>query len=287
MNCTFYKYCRLHRTNFTYACMTEDLCVPRGLFGTCNVFHLAHQFTVKYSSDFNFSDAAWRLVMQHAGVCYPSESRAESTKEKASTGYILLASHTAWLRLQLGWGVPVQFIMAVIAIRRIMKIQKVEMLRWCCFQTRNKFKFLSILIIVSDFTSPDTASVSLWHPQQVKWFLRTSVTSASLQILVLAGGNDKCHFNYGEDIGMNWHENAGFLYVSVARRVARSIRHHDGRRHAAAEPWWPQHLAQFKEALPRLLCIYEQNATAGAAVWHRTPCLQQRNQGSQSGAGIL
>lgn len=55
----------LHRTNFTYACMTED---HRGLFGACNVFNLAHQFTAKYSSDFTFSDAAWWLVMQHTGV---------------------------------------------------------------------------------------------------------------------------------------------------------------------------------------------------------------------------
>lgn len=43
----------------------------------------------------------------------------------------------------------------------------------------------------------------LWQQQQVKWFLRTSVTtSASPQRLVLRGGNDKCHLNYGEDIGM-------------------------------------------------------------------------------------
>lgn len=56
------------------------------------------------------------------------------------------------------------------------------------------------------------------------------------------------------------------MHVSVARRVAGSTRHHDGRRHAAAEPRWPQHLAQFKKALPRLLRIHEQNATAGAAV---------------------
>lgn len=27
--------------------------------------------------------------------------------------------------------------------------------------------------------------------------------SASLQILVLAGGNDKCHFHYAEDTGKN------------------------------------------------------------------------------------
>lgn len=93
---------------------------------------LAHQFTAKYSSDFNFSDAAWWLVMQHAGVCYPSESRAESTKEKASSGYILLSSHTAWSRLQLGWGgfsCNLLSQSSVFAIRQIVKIQKMEMLR--------------------------------------------------------------------------------------------------------------------------------------------------------------
>lgn len=53
---------------------------------------------------------------------------------------------------------------------------------------------------------------------------------------------------------------------AVARRVVRSIRRHDGRRHAAAEPGRSQHLTQFQEALPRLLRVHEQNATARPAV---------------------
>lgn len=45
------------------------------------------------------------MVMQHSEVGSPSESRAaESTKEKANSSYILLSSHPAHQRLQLGGG---------------------------------------------------------------------------------------------------------------------------------------------------------------------------------------
>lgn len=100
----FYTYWELFRTTLH----TEDHCISRGLSGflqCCSFTSSSRSLNAKYSSDFNFSDAAWRLVMQHSNVRYPSESRAGSTKEKASSGYILLSSHTAWSRLQLGWGV--------------------------------------------------------------------------------------------------------------------------------------------------------------------------------------
>lgn len=91
----------------------EPLCILKitafpilsGFLQCCSFTSSSSSLDAKYSSDFNFLDAAWRLVMQHSNVRYPSESRAESTKEKASSGYILLSSHTAWSRLQLGWGV--------------------------------------------------------------------------------------------------------------------------------------------------------------------------------------
>lgn len=100
----FYTYWGFYWSHFAY---WISLHFPRFVWclQCCSFTSSSSSLDAKYSSEFNFSDAAWRLVMQHSDVRYPSESRAESTKEKASSGYILLSSHTAWSRLQLGWGV--------------------------------------------------------------------------------------------------------------------------------------------------------------------------------------
>lgn len=75
--------------------------------------------------------------------------------------------------------------------------------------------------------------------------------------------------------------------AAQARAGDRHTRHHDGGRHAAAEPRRPQHLAQLQAPLPRLLRVHEQDATARAAVRYCAARLQQRDQGAQSGAGCL